>query len=232
MVGCSLLVPGVGAWAVERVQSIVERAAPQRVAAPVPVTTNGAYKFMHEVAGSPITYDPCRRIRYELNLDAAPPGSEAILGSAINEVERATGLRFEYVGTTHRKPLDKEPIRSRWGLQDAPPVTISWATESEAPMLAGDVAGYAGSSYMTYQGRPSHYVTGRVVLDAGTYAEMVQTPAGSSAARAITMHELAHLVGLTHVDDRTELMNSQNTGQLQFGPGDLAGLAQLGSGTC
>lgn len=216
----------------ERVRSIVERAAPQRVAAPVPVTTKGAYKFLHEVAGRPITYNPCRRIRYELNLDAAPAGSEAILGSAINEVERATGLRFEYVGTTHRKPLDKEPTRWRLGLGDAPPVVISWATESQAPMLSGRVAGYAGSSFMTYDGRRSHYVTGRVVLDADAYAEMVQNPAGSAAARAITMHELAHLVGLDHVEDLTEVMNSTNMGQVQFGPGDLAGLAQLGNGHC
>jgi hypothetical protein len=46
------------------------------------------------------------------------------------------------------------------------------------------------------------------------------------------MHEVAHLVGLTHVQARTELMYSKNNGQLTFGPGDLEGLRQLGGGPC
>lgn len=232
LLGCGLLIPAVRTPIVERAQSVAERALPHRIAAPVPVTTSGTYTFMRTAGDRPVTYDPCRTIRYALNLDEAPPGSEAVLGTAINEVERATGLRFEYVGTTHRKPLDKEPITSRFGFDDALPVTISWASPAEAPMLTGDIAGYAGSSYLMINGRPTHYVTGRVVLDAQTYASLVQTPAGAAEARAITMHELGHLVGLAHVDDPAELMNRENTGQQHFGPGDLAGLAHLGNGKC
>jgi hypothetical protein len=232
VLGFGLLVPGVRTEVVQRAESIAERAVPHRIANSVPVTTTGTYQFMQTAGGLPVTYDPCRPIRYALNLDEAPPGSEAVLGTAINEVERATGLRFEYVGTTHRKPLEKEPATSRFGVDKAPPVTISWASPAEAPMLAGDIAGYAGSSYVMIEGRPAHYVTGRVVLDAQTYATLVETPDGAAEARAITMHELGHLVGLAHVQDPTELMNQENSGQQRFGPGDLAGLAQLGNGQC
>ena len=55
---------------------------------------------------------------------------------------------------------------------------------------------------------------------------------GLEVARAIAMHELGHLVGLAHVDDERELMDAQNHGQVDFGPGDRRGLARLGRGRC
>ena len=46
------------------------------------------------------------------------------------------------------------------------------------------------------------------------------------------LHELAHVVGLAHVSEPMELMFTDNTGQVTFGPGDLEGLARLGSLPC
>ena len=45
-------------------------------------------------------------------------------------------------------------------------------------------------------------------------------------------HEVAHLVGLGHVNEPMELMFASNDGQTEFGPGDLTGLALLGSLPC
>lgn len=196
------------------------------------MATSGSYKFIASANGSPVTYNPCKPIRYELNLTKAPPGAEGVLGVAIQNVERATGLKFEYVGISDRRPLDKAPRIHTLGMSKAPPVIISWATPDEAPALAGDVAGYAGSSYILIDHRPTHFATGQVVLDSAVFAELSQTPPGSAQARAIAMHELGHLVGLDHVDDRHELMYARNVGQLDFGPGDRAGLALLGQGAC
>lgn len=203
----------------------------RRLAPPVQVTTSGSHRFIASFGGSPVTYSPCRTIRYELNLTSAPPGAEGVLGVAVNRVERATGLKFEYVGTSERRPLDKAP--RIYGLDSkAPPVIISWATPREAPSLAGEVAGYAGSSYFPDGSHGRHFVTGQVVLDSAVFARLLQTPKGTLEARAITMHELGHLVGLAHVDDPAELMNAKNDGLLDFGPGDLEGLAVLGQGRC
>lgn len=202
-----------------------------RVAPEVAVSTSGSHKFIATVGGAPMTYNPCRTIRYELNLTSAPPGSEGVLGVAIQRVERATGLKFEYVGISQRRPLDKAP--QVVGFEGkAPPVIISWATPEEAPALAGDVAGYAGSSYLSDGSNGRHFVTGQVILDSEVFARLLQTPTGTAQARAITMHELGHLVGLAHVKDARELMNQKNVGQIGFGPGDLEGLAILGQGSC
>ena len=46
------------------------------------------------------------------------------------------------------------------------------------------------------------------------------------------LHELGHVLGLDHVDNADELMNDDNLGLTAYGPGDLAGLRQLGNGPC
>lgn len=77
-----------------------------------------------------------------------------------------------------------------------------------------------------------HWVSGSVLLDGPTFRDILQRPGGYNDARAIVMHELAHLVGLTHVRDDGELMNDDNNGRTTFGPGDKEGLRRLGGGPC
>ena len=114
----------------------------------------------------------------------------------------------------------------------AEPVLISFATSDELSELEGQVAGVGGSASVQRHGVRT-YVTGQVTLDIDTFDDLVDRAAAAlDVARAIAMHELGHLVGLAHVDDERELMDAQNHGQLDFGPGDRRGLARLGSGPC
>ncbi len=46
------------------------------------------------------------------------------------------------------------------------------------------------------------------------------------------LHEIAHVIGLDHVAEPTELMAVRNNGQVELGPGDRQGLAKLGSLHC
>jgi hypothetical protein len=77
-----------------------------------------------------------------------------------------------------------------------------------------------------------HYVSGVVHLDGPTFTDIQREPGGEARARAIIMHELAHLVGLAHVADPEQLMYNDNVGKTAFGLGDLEGLRKLGSGRC
>jgi hypothetical protein len=77
-----------------------------------------------------------------------------------------------------------------------------------------------------------HYTNGSVALDTPDLSRMLSIPKGRAVVRAVIMHELGHVVGLAHVHDRSELMHADNHGLTTFGPGDLQGLAQLGSGHC
>jgi hypothetical protein len=78
-----------------------------------------------------------------------------------------------------------------------------------------------------------HWVSGAVYLDGPSFDQLLQRQGdGWWRGQAIMMHELAHLVGLTHVTDTSELMAERDSRQLAFGPGDLEGLRHLGGGPC
>lgn len=56
---------------------------------------------------------------------------------------------------------------------------------------------------------------------------------GNRSVTAIVKHELAHVVGLGHVGDSTQLMAASASVEVSdFSAGDLTGLAMLGSGKC
>lgn len=207
---------------------------PTRLAEAPQVSGAGSYRFMQHQPGrprEPVAYDPCKAIRIEINTDGVDDEHRArgIVLAAMKEVARATGLRLEYAGTSSDRPSPGVPSRTVLGR--AEPVLVAFATSKEVPELKGRVAGVGGSTSVRRNGWAA-YVSGRVTLDAGTINWLFRERGGTGLARAIAMHELGHLVGLAHVSDETELMNAENGGRLDFGPGDLRGLAELGRGRC
>jgi hypothetical protein len=178
-------------------------------------------------------YDPCRPVHYVVRPDNAPPGADQLVQEAVARVSAATGLRFVNDGLTSEAPSDdRETYQPDLYGQRWAPVLIAWSNPEESPGLAGDVDGLGGSGYAYMEGQPYVLVAGQVALDAPDFAEILQWPDGSKYGRAVIMHELAHVVGLDHVDDPTQLMNPEGTGITEFAAGDLAGLAVLGGGEC
>lgn len=195
--------------------------------------TEGSYAFtltQPQDRDLPVTWDPCTVIPVEVDDRLAPPGSARVLDEALDEVARVSGLRFRIVGRTTRQP----PRPGRTG--DVPrrqPALVSWTTPEQMPELRGDVAGLGGSTARPdRRTRKLEYVTGSVALDAPQLTEVMTRPGGVDRTRAIVIHELAHLVGLDHVDDPDELMYADTIGRIDLGPGDREGLAALGDGPC
>jgi hypothetical protein len=115
----------------------------------------------------------------------------------------------------------------------------------EAPQ--SDPAAYAGSTAVAFEVLPAGsdtsagpgedaqtvFVTGGVTMDAADLGAMLQEPDGRARVRAVIQHEIAHLVGLGHVEDRSQLMFPTITPTVTgFNTGDLEGLAALGRGVC
>ncbi len=194
-----------------------------------------------------VAYDPCRPIHY-VTRPGGPPEGDVLVREAIAAVSAATGLRFVDDGTTEegpsdtRSPYQPEVYGERWA-----PVLFTWSDPVESPRLGeitpeapqANPAAYAGSIAV---GLPESadaadpekvFVTGSVTLDDADLSRMSESQDGRARARAVIQHEIAHLVGLGHVDDRKQLMyptiNSNITG---FNEGDLEGLAALGRGAC
>lgn len=177
--------------------------------------------------GEPVGWDPCGTIRYRVNPDGGPTGGRQLVERAVARISDATGLAFEDEGETDDRPF---PGGVRlFGRPD--PVVIGWSTAAEYPELAAQVAGVGGAVAERGDDGRLHFVSGGVVLDVEVFTDeaVAQQP---RVMEAIVLHELAHVVGLGHVSEPMELMSSENAGTVTFGPGDLEGLARLGSLPC
>jgi len=185
----------------------------------------GSHSFMQTQRGSdqPVAYDPCRPVEVLVNPEGAPHNYDDLIDTGLAHTSAATGLKLTRVGLTDDRDV------TTGGLAQRRPVLIAWATPSEIPELAGEVAGIGGSVAVGPPGR-MRYVTGRVMLDRDLFASFDADQA--PFAQAIVDHELAHVVGLGHVDDPGELMYEETLERLTYGPGDRDGLARLGSVEC
>ncbi|NJC21441.1 hypothetical protein BJ994_000517 [Arthrobacter pigmenti] len=210
-------------------------AADAPLGAPPPSTGSSQYALYSypDLAQAFVAYDPCRPVHYVVRPDNAPAGTEGLIEEAVAEISAATGLQFVYSGSTAeppsegaRDPYQPELYGERWA-----PILITWTNPTEIPALEGAVAGFGGSQIAQRPGKPVVYVAGQAMLDAPDLATTLLFPGGRDQVRAIIVHELAHVVGLDHVDDPNELMYERSV-RTSLGDGDRAGLAILGTGQC
>lgn len=185
----------------------------------VPGSGGEGYSYLATTpSGAPVTW-PCEAvIEVEVNPRGAPEGYAELLASALATVNEASSFTFVVVGEAEdRRFFDRRPG----------PVLLGWADEEEVPDLGGSVAGLGGSSYVTGPGG-ALAVSGTVVID-------TELPRGwfrGMDEEAVLVHELLHVLGLGHTDQRGELMEARHHGQSELGEGDLAGLAALERHAC
>jgi hypothetical protein len=204
-----------------------EASKPLGVPGPVPAG-DGKFEFLDLQPSDrtePVAWDPCRPIHYVVNADGAPAGAQEAIAAAITKVSAATGFRFVADGptneTTRKRRRAYQPKRyskDRWA-----PVLISWSDETRAPDLAGDTDGFASPDGVVAPDGTAVFVTGDVVLDRS----------GEPDLEPVLLHELGHLVGLDHTNDRRQIMFPEGQdGVTDYADGDLRGLAKLGRGKC
>jgi len=197
------------------------------------VTGERAFNSTHP-DGTPTRFDPCRPLHWVLNPDGMPDGGEQLLREAVAEISAATGLAFVDDGrTTERVSDDRESVQpQRYGERWAP-VLVDWVDNSEVAYPDEEVFGVASRTVVTPSGTPAsaRYVTGWVALNRAWFTDALTDPGRAGIARGIMLHELAHLVGLDHVKDPTQVMHatSETSG---LGDGDREGLAIAGAGSC
>ncbi|HEY6533771.1 MAG TPA: hypothetical protein VIY72_15800 [Acidimicrobiales bacterium] len=202
---------------------------------PAPLATrSGSYSFLARQPDgvTPVAYDPCRPVHVVVNNRTAVVGGQGLLEQALASVSSATGFEFVLDGPTDEAPdPDREAYQperypGRWA-----PILVAWSDPGEVDQLEGDIAGLGGSTWLETESG-SVYVSGAVELDGPQLAEilLVEGPAG---VQAVIEHELAHVMGLDHVEDPAQLMNPVGTlGVTTFAAGDRTGLDALGRGRC
>ena len=201
------------------------------------------FLFVSETGCRPVGFDPCQPVRYVLNRRLATDEHVADLDRAIAKLGAATGLELHYVGTTEEDPRAvPNPTREADGSFTWPPVVIGWSHLGAGDQLRARSDRGGEDSVVGGGGRPmivgDVIVTGNLVLNLDAVTDTdTHTPVphgfgpGVNWGRII-LHELAHVIGLGHVESRTSIMNEELTRQTisssEWGVGDLIGLRQLG----
>lgn len=191
----------------------------ERVLPPVEASSDGAYVFMGTQPGTDeaVGFSPCGSIEVVVNPAGSPAGYAELVQDSLDRISGASGLHLVLVGETDEAWVD-EPRAA--GL----PILVTWADAQAVPAL-GESAGIAGPSWFFGPDGRWWSGSGQVVINPALLPTW-------EALSAVLDHEFAHVIGLGHVGEPSELMAPVNTGQASFGPGDLAGLAALGSIPC
>lgn len=206
--------------------------APSTTAAPASSPTSGAHE--HSVLNNGLgdtaiaRWNACRTsIRYQVRVGQASSDQILYLNDAIAAVEQATGFDFQFVGTT---------TSSDWTAHQTDPnvdALILFNTEAEDPGLLGTPIGMGGSRIVGIQEQPNELFAVRDKGSARLEVDYVPSPGSpwsyEDEWRALILHELGHMVGLSHVGDITEVMYPINFGVQPFQNGDLEGLWTVGT---
>jgi hypothetical protein len=199
--------------------------------------STASFAFLSQAPSElPMRFDPCTPVRFVVNPQGAPSGAVDEVREAFAVLGEALGMSFVDGGFTSERHLrigddERDAYQpARYGVGAWAPILISWASAGDEPVLAGDVLGYGGSTSFWNSASDRAYVSGEVVFD--RELSLVRPGFGAGLTRGnLVLHELAHLVGLDHVEQRSELLYPTISAQSPDGyaAGDRAGLARLGA---
>lgn len=200
------------------------------------------YAFLRvNPTGTPVRWNPCSPIPYQLDLAAAPSWAQTDIANAVARISQATGIAFDYQGTTNQMPTGQIPRGA--GAAESP-VVIAWASPQQSrsanlpvDLAPGSASGAADADSLARTvllasadqatGR-SVYVSGSVVISAAAgHLPAGFVPGGDGV---LLLHELGRLLGLNDVPASGEVMSPQvlSSPVTDFGSGDRAGLERLG----
>lgn len=204
---------------------------PQATSGHVGASSDGYRVWERRADGTPVRWDPCSPIELVVSPAGVPAGGREDLEVAVDRVRGATGLDLRVVGETDerpssaRLPFQPERYEQRWA-----PVLVAWAEPHEDGIPLRDIDRGVGIPLAVGTEGDRSYVSGQLVLNVERGDLVAGFDDRATAWGATLLHELAHVVGLAHVDDPRELLHVfPGEGPVAFGPGDLAGLRAVGA---
>lgn len=189
-----------------------------------PQTGRGSYRFLVQQDGEPLAHPAGVPIKFAVRSDVAPPGADDLVARALQAIADRTGHEFELDGTFTGLP-DRTASR----------IEIAWAFDDEfqkwevaAGKAPGTAVGWGGPFGTTGARGQQVLVGGFALLNADMDCEVGFLPGASHGN--VLLHELGHVMNLSHVDDAREIMRPQGytvQSALDYGPGDTQGLHVL-----
>lgn len=219
---------------------------PQRLLPTVDFNSNGQFNFfLYDAEGYPTGFhSPCEPIRYEINPTNEPVGAREILDAAIQAMRFYTGLEFEFVGETDEiAELTEEPSpvnpSSTLLINYFPTEEFMSLPKSDDYQNVEDAIGWGGPrSYESLNSYKGQYraLGGVMVMDSDIISSDIAGGLWGYSPGHVTfttmIHELGHVLGLDHVDSKTEIMHFGSFTSSEFQDGDQEGLSIAGQGAC
>lgn len=208
--------------------TVVSATDPVKVTVAPPYSPAGAASA-HKFMSSPRwLWDSCRGpITWKFTTGNAPDGALKQVKGAFARVHAATGLDFSYLGTTDVTPKPSGAPASGADL------VIGWVGQRAFSDQYGGAVGVGGATYysnyrLANGDRVNRAAQGGVVLNAG-FDDLANGFGSGFTWGEVLMHELGHVIGLSHVDSSKQLMYERVTrGLARFGAGDLNGFRKVG----
>jgi Matrixin len=188
--------------------------APRALPSPTTPTTpvySASYLFsVTATDGSPIRWNPCQPVLVNVNFTNAQPHARGSFADAIEQARISTGLNLVVNETTTTVPTNGT-------------LSVRWGSAADVPQLTGSVLALGGFSYSSRR-----IVRGSVIVRSDL--AFTSSRNGENTLTGTLAHELAHALGLAHVNDASQLMYPFANGLDRYQAGDRTGLGQLGAG--
>lgn len=217
------------------------------------VQTPQSYSFLWVANDgcAPVRFNPCEPIPYVTNEAKAQPEDLEALRQAMAKVTEATGIEFEHEGTTDELPGRRGAYVERYGERWAP-VLVAWVDEQQMEFFVGSAGGRTpGRGETTGTTVPvNHYpgagsprrvgdalVSGLLILNVDAVDPETGEPIDHGFDRGLNwgrviLHELGHVIGLGHVQSRSNIMQHelrrQTLSSVDWGIGDELALRAIG----
>jgi hypothetical protein len=166
-------------------------------------------------------------IRWTANTAQAPAGGLAVLQESVARIAQLTGTTWQYVGPSTSTPTTAYlPKQSQ---ADYPPVLLGWTDGAGSDLLAGQPRSVLGMTRTAWFGvqRPDG---SKVAAIRSAVVALDRTDTlplrGATSWKALVLHELGHVMGLAHVEDRSQLMATVLPASPDVQAGDVAGLTR------
>jgi hypothetical protein len=216
-------------------QQLGEDVGANQLRVPPEPAAEGTWRFIGEDPSGPVAFDACRPIHYRVRVGPGPADGAALVTEALDRVSQATGLRFVDDGPVEAAPTSASfpSPNTKVDLDEAfAPAVIGWAHRDETDLWATDSEDTLGTGGQ----RTIMFTDGRKLAVSG-FALLVPSDAladgfgpGMTVGNVL-LHEVGHLVGLDHVEDRAEIMQARFDRSIPdgWGAGDRRGLWLLGA---
>ena len=208
------------------------------------------YEYLLEATGSNAQYGayqrngrkyygwtPCGPITYAVNTERATQSQINALNTAIENAEQASGFDFIYRGNVTGS-LKTNGVDSRVaGSTESAMAVFAFSDPYATPILAGNTIGIGGIGPSAQGALPIELAGGSstawVVRGGFAIIDITDISSPAEITSAFT-HEIAHMLGLDHVNAIGELMRPVilSPPQENFGNGDKNGLYSIGAPQC